>query len=192
MNDATAIVVPLNASPVWDEYACIQGCIHNHLPSQEMFYRHFYPVMMALVLRYTTDKDEAGTILNNGFLKAFKNIGSFRNEGSLEGWLRRIMVHAVSDHFRYKHPPKEILKDQPDDSNATQVLTPVAYDYNKLLQLLSKLPPATRTVINLFIIDGYSHKEISAMMGITVNTSKWHVAEGRKILQEQLKQYSHG
>ncbi len=142
--------------------------------------------MMAIVLRYTQDKDVACSILNNGFLKAFRNIQNFRNEGSLEGWLRKIIVHAISDYFRYKHPPKEILHDVVSDTANAIIPDHVAHDYKLLLKILNNLPPATRTVVNLFIIDGYTHKEIAGMMNISENTSKWHVSEGRKILQQQL------
>ena len=186
MDFSPVIAEPLQPSAAWNEQACLHGCVRNDIASQGQFYKHFYPRMMAMVLRYTQDKDEACSIMNDGFLKAFKNIQSFRNEGSLEGWLRKIIIHAVSDYFRYKHPPKEILHDVVPDAANLAMSQPIAYDYHLLLKLLSNLPPATRTVVNLFMVDGYTHKEIAAMMKISENTSKWHVAEGRKILHQQL------
>jgi RNA polymerase sigma factor (sigma-70 family) len=186
MDLSPVIADALQPTTAWNEQACLQGCVRNDIASQGQFYKHFYPRMMAIVLRYTQDKDVACSILNNGFLKAFRNIQSFRNEGSLEGWLRKITVHAISDYFRYKHPPKEILHDVVPDTPNAIIPDHVAHDYKLLLKILSNLPPATRTVVNLFIIDGYTHKEIAGMMNISENTSKWHVSEGRKILQQQL------
>ncbi len=170
----------------WDERSCLQGCVKGELQSQEAFYRRFYPTMMALVKRYTDDKDECTSILNNAFLKAFRKIGSFRNEGSLEGWLRRIVIHAVSDYFRYRHQPHEIPHDTVPEHASNNTSIDIPYDYQLLLKLFEGLPPSTRAVVNLFIIDGYGHKEIGSIMGISENTSKWHVAEGRKLLQQKL------
>lgn len=173
----------------FDEVACVQGCVQQKMAFQQQFYTHFYPIMMSTVYRYTNDKDEAVSILNNGFLRVFKNIGSFKFEGSLEGWVRRIIIHSVSDYFRYKKLPQEIFKeDLPEQKTINEVIE-CRFDYNILLQLLNQLPESTRLVINLFIVDGFGHKEIAQMLGITENTSKWHVNNGRKILQEKLMNY---
>lgn len=171
---------------VWNEHSCIHGCVHNDIVSQEALYRKFYPPMMAVVARYTSDKDEAMSILNNGFLKVFKNIESYKSIGSLEGWIRTIIIHSISDYFRYKHPAKEVSFDTLPSNDNYNVPPVIQYDYKLLLSLLEELPRATRTVINLFIIDGYTHKQIAAIMGISENTSKWHVAEGKKILQKKI------
>lgn len=186
MIPATLIADTTQFNAAWNEQACLQGCVRGDLASQGLLYKHFYPTMMAVVYRYTRDRDQVSSILNNAFLKVFKNIHNFRGEGSLEGWIRRIIIHALADYFRYKHAAKEISHDAVPDTNETNILQPLSYDYKLLLELLHKLPPATRTVINLFIIDGYTHREIAVMTGISENTSKWHVAEGKKILQQQL------
>lgn len=169
----------------WNEYECVQGCINNDRFQQEMFYRHFFPVMMGLVMRYSKDRDISLTILNNGFLKAYKNMDNFRNEGSLEGWLRRIMVNAVADYFksvksRFDTGYNEIMQDH------NNVMPEIKYDYDRLLKILNTLPTATRTVVNMFFIDGFTHNQIAAMLNISEGTSKWHVSEGRKLLMKKL------
>ena len=186
MDSLTALTGAGQSSPGWNEQSCVRGCITGDILNQENLYRHFYPRIMALVLRYTSDRDEAASILNNGFLKVYKNLHSFRNEGSLEGWIRKIVIHAVSDFFRYKHPSKEILHGVIPDIGHYDLKQHIPYDYQLLLTAFDGLPPATRAVVNLFIIDGYTHKEISSIMGISENTSKWHVSEGRKVLQQKL------
>lgn len=173
----------------FNEKACVQGCVQQKMQYQQQFYHHFYPVMMAAILRYTSDRDEAASILNNGFLRVFGQIHTFNFQGSLEGWVRRIMIHSVSDYFRYKHLPAEMPTDILPDTTATMPVGSV-YDYNKLLQVLNELPQTTRLVVNMFIIDNYTHKEIATMLRISENTSKWHVANGRKLLQEKLVSYN--
>jgi RNA polymerase sigma-70 factor (ECF subfamily) len=170
----------------WDESACIAGCIRNELMYQEQLYKKFYGVMMAIIMRYTQDKDAAVSILNNGFLKVFKHIESFKYQGSLEGWIRKIIIHAISDYFRYKHPPTEISHEVLPDKTDFSVNPSLNYDYQLLLNVLQELPPTTRIVVNLFIVEGYTHKNIAEIMGISENTSNWHVSEGRKMLQKKL------
>lgn len=187
MMDASTVTANIRQTDIaWNEQACLQGCVCNDISCQGQFYKHFYPKMMGLVLRYTQDRDEASSILNNGFLKIFRNIKSFRNEGSLEGWVRKIIIHAVSDFYRYKHPPKEIQYEEIPNTAIIEMPKHVTHDYKLLIKMLGKLPPTTRTVVNLFMIDGYTHKEIAGMLNMSEGTSKWHVSEGRKILQQQI------
>lgn len=172
---------------VWDEHACIEGCRKEDLLSQELLYRKFYGVMMALVFRYTNDKDEAATILNNGFLRVFKKIDLYSGQGSLEGWIRKIMVHQVADFFRSKKKIefKEIDKIENTLENAEQI--ELKHDYAILLQALQQLNSTCRLVLNLFVIEGYTYPQIKELTGINENTSKWHVATGKKQLAHYLK-----
>lgn len=141
---------------------------------------------MAMIRRYTNDRDKAIDILNNGFLRAFRKIGDYHQTGSFEGWLRRIMVHAIADYFRnaQETAKERSVGDLPEYSlysnDANQL------EYKELLLALHQLPPATRVVINLFIIEGYAHKEIATLLNISTGTSKWHVAEGKRILKEHV------
>lgn len=139
-----------------------------------------------MIRRYTSDRDKAVDILNNGFLRAFRKIGDYSHTGSFEGWLRRIMIHAIADYFRgsqgqiKEHSVGEIPEHSLYTADNNQL------EYKELLMALQLLPPTTRVVINLFIIEGYAHKEIAALLNISTGTSKWHVAEGKKILKEHV------
>lgn len=152
---------------------------------QEKLYYLFFDRMLAVIKRYTSDRDQATDILNNGFLRAFQKIGQYGQTGSFEGWLRRIMVHAVADYFRNRggQMKEQTVAELPGDIAATTTNT---LEYKDLLLVLQQLPPATRIVINLFIIEGYSHKEIAEMLGMSTGTSKWHVSEGKRLLQQYL------
>lgn len=166
--------------------ALLEGCRRNDRACQEKLYRRYAGTMMDTVRRYTSDRDTALHILNNGFLKAFQKIEQYAHHGSFEGWLRKIMTNTVAEHFRNnRHNPKVIITSElPEQIAKYDGHQPL--EYKDLLALLQRLPPATRMVINLFLIEGYTHKEIADMTGISIGTSKWHVAEGKKLLQRML------
>ncbi len=146
----------------------------------------FFDKMLAVVKRTFPDQDAAISILNNGFLRAFTKIGQYSGSGSFEGWLRRIIHHAAADYYREHKTQLDTAVPLPPHLPLADTHDPAAY--KELLQLLQYLPPATRMVINLFIIEGYSHKEIGVMLGISAGTSKWHVSEGKRLLKELLNQ----
>lgn len=164
----------------------IQGCVRNERSAQEKLYRLFYPRMMALVRRYIDSEVQAEEVLNNGFLRAFQKIQQYTFQGSFEGWLRKIVFHAVSDYVKQNmHYSEQILlieKDQYVYKDHADKLY-----YNELLQLVELLPEATRAVFNMYVMEGLSHKEISKVLNISEGTSKWHLSEGRKQLREKIE-----
>ena len=164
----------------------IQGCIRNERSAQERMYKLFYPRMMALVRRYIDQEMQAEEVLNNGFLRAFQKVEQYTFQGSFEGWLRKIVFHAVSDYVKQniKYNEKVVLveKDQFVHKDHADKLY-----YNELLELVQTLPGATRAVFNMYVMEGFSHKEIGKNLGISEGTSKWHLSEGRRILKEKIE-----
>lgn len=164
----------------------IQGCIRNERMAQEKVYKLFYPRMMALVKRYIDHEMQAEEVLNNGFLRAFQKVEQYTFQGSFEGWLRKIVFHAVSDYVKQnmKYNEKVVLveKDQLLHKDHADRLY-----YNQLLELVQRLPGATRAVFNMYVMEGFSHKEIGKALGISEGTSKWHLSEGRRILKEKIE-----
>lgn len=142
--------------------------------------------MLDMIRRYTNDRDTAMHILNSGFLKAFQKIGQYNYSGSFEGWLRKIVTNTIAEHFRSNRNKPEIIMTEKLPEHIAQYNGDHPLEYKDLLALLQRLPPATRMVVNLFLIEGYSHKEIAEMAGISTGTSKWHVAEGKRLLQQML------
>jgi RNA polymerase sigma-70 factor (ECF subfamily) len=145
--------------------------------------------MMNLCLRYTKNELDAKEILNTGFYKVFKNIQRYDPvQGSLYTWIRTIIINSCLDHIKVQQ--KNIQ--QTDLSNTTDVkIGPEIISKMKsahLLQLIRRLPPATQIVFNLFVIEGYSHKEIGMLLQISDGTSKWHLNEARKNLQKMIKE----
>ena len=163
----------------------MRGCVKNDRLYQEALYRRFYPVMMAMCMRYTQDKNLAMEIVNTGFLKVFKKLYTFNNNGSLEGWIRKIVYHALADHFKKKSSKVHFLEieqgNKPKDNYVLEGL--YAED---ILKLIDRLPDATRRVFILYAIEGYKHHEIGEMLAISTGTSKWHLSEARKKLKSFL------
>jgi RNA polymerase sigma factor (sigma-70 family) len=173
-----------------DLQALIEGCVKNDRRAQEMLYRKYYGKMMTTCLRYTYNQDDALEALNYGFFKVFKNIAQYTGKGSFDGWVYQIVRNAVLDNLRKRVKYAETAS--LETVEAYCVLIENAYDKMDaadLLKLLDTLPEATRMVFNLFAIEGFGHKEIGSMLGISEGTSKWHTAQARKQLQEQIKNH---
>lgn len=143
--------------------------------------------MMTICLRYTRNEDDALEVLHNGFLKVFKHIDKFdRLKAGLYTWIRSIMVHSAIDFIRQntKHNMQLEIGQATEpyvDSEAVDKL-----NAQELLHLVRKLPPATQTVFNLYLIEGFTHREIGTMMGISEGTSKWHLSQARRLMQKFL------
>ena len=142
--------------------------------------------MMALVRRYIDHTEQAEEVLNNGFLRAFQKIQQYNFEGSFEGWLRKIVFHAVSDYVKQNMKYSEKIMLVEKDEYVYKDHADRLY-YNQLLQLVQSLPGATRTVFNMYVIEGFPHKDIGKMLGISEGTSKWHLSEGRRLLKEKIE-----
>ena len=123
---------------------------------------------------------------DNGFLRAFQKIEQYTYKGSFEGWLRKIVFHAVADYVKQhaKYNTQIILVEK--DQLIKKDLADNLY-YDQLLALIQTLPSSTRNVFNMYVLDGYPHKEIADILGISEGTSKWHLSEGRRILREKIE-----
>jgi RNA polymerase sigma-70 factor (ECF subfamily) len=164
----------------------INGCIDNDRKSQEIFYRHFFPIMERMVRRYTRDEDKIIDIINNGFLKAFKNLDKYEYRGSFEGWLRKIMFHSVSDYMRVQsRDVKYLVFDH--EAKEPGVMPDSALYFDDLIRLIETLPDMNMRVFQLYAIEGFSHKEIATLLDINENTSRWYLSEARKELRLKLK-----
>lgn len=169
--------------------AIIEGCKQGNRVSQEKLYKRFYPKMMSMVKRYTNiyQYHLAEEILNNGFLKVFQKIDSYKFEGSFEGWVRRVIYHSIFDYVRqnmkYNEKVVFVEKDQLIDHDLTSNL-----NYKELLKLIQELPDNTRAVFNMYVMEGLSHREISESIGMSEGTSKWHLFEARRLLKIKIEQ----
>lgn len=141
---------------------------------------------MAIAMRYAIDEHEAADIMSHAFVKMFRSISSFdETKGNFHGWLKRIVINESLDHIkqRSKFSHQQIdTAGEPAITNAVIEKTDAA----AIMELVKQLPPATHAVFVLYAIDGFAHKEIAAQLKISEGTSKWHLSEARKILQQKL------
>lgn len=164
----------------------IQGCIRNERSAQEKLYKLFYPRMMALVRRYIDSEMQAEEVMNNGYLRAFQKIKQYNFQGSFEGWLRKIIFHAVADYVKQnaRYAEKVVLVEK--DEYVMKDHADKLY-YDQLIKLVHELPEATRTVFNMYVMEGLTHKDIGSLLSISEGTSKWHLSEGRRMLKEKIE-----
>jgi RNA polymerase sigma-70 factor (ECF subfamily) len=147
--------------------------------------------MMSMCIRYTRDEDKALLILNDGFLKVFQKIGTFRNEGSFEGWIRRLIYHTMADFYKKEKSYLRFIQFEPADERAMPATQTDSLEFEDLVRLLDRIPDRSAEVFRLFAIEGYSHEEIGEKMNISEGTSKWHLSNAREKLRLMLTNEQH-
>ena len=171
----------------------VEACALNNRESQKVIYSSFYGYAMAICDRYVSTQDDAIEILNDGFLKIFREIHHYKPAytdvvSSFKGWLRKIMVYTAIDHFRKYHKHQlvasldEVVYHVP--TAAEDAINKLSYD--EIIRAVQDLSPGYRTVFNLFVIEGLSHEEIAGHLGISTGTSKSNLSKARKQLQKIL------
>ncbi len=162
------------------------GCLNNDRKQQELLYRTLAPKMMALCMRYARDRDEAQDILQEGFIKMFNNAHRYRGEGSLEGWIRHIMVNTAINRYR-KLKPMVLVDELPEqNSYYGNGYNAHSLDMDDLRKIIQKLPSIYRSVFNMYAIEGYSHQEIGNKLGISELLSRTNLHRARTILKQQV------
>jgi RNA polymerase sigma factor (sigma-70 family) len=167
----------------------IVGCLNGSRRMQQELYNRFSPRMYAVCLRYAGNTEEAEDILQEGFVKVFKKLDSFRSEGSFEGWIRRIFVNTAIEHFRRKRYLMPVTEKEENtiEGKYLSVLDDLAA--RDIMALVQELSPGYRTVFNMYVVEGYTHKEIADMLGISEGTSKSQLSRAKVILQDMVKKF---
>ena len=163
----------------------IQGCIDNDRASQNRLYTRLSPGMMVVCLRYARSREEAEEILQEGFLQVFKSIKQYKGEGAFEGWVRKIMVNTALQKLRIRThlkpiPGSELIAETVADKD--YILPELSA--KELIGLIQQLSPMYRAVFNLYVFEGFKHREIAAELGISEGTSKSNLSDARNILQK--------
>ncbi len=181
-----------------DEKVLVEQCLKQNRNAQKILYDKYYKTMIAVCVRYLKSEDDASEVLNKAFLKVFAKLKQYRSEGSLEGWIKRIVIHTAIDSVRsnkayrnkFIHTKEFELYGLPDDEDISDSLpdNSPALTNEQIFELVKELPPATRIVFNLYVIDDFTHRQISEQLKISEGTSKWHLSNARKLLQEKIKQ----
>lgn len=165
----------------------IQKCKKQDLKSQEQLYKLYANKLFAVSLKYSRNYQEAEDNLQDAFLTIFKKIAQYKNKGSFEGWLKRIVINTALQRYRkqdvFQIIDEEALKEPEVEINDDQLSLPF------LLKIVQELPDRYRMVFNLYALDGFSHKEIAKIMSISIGTSKSNLARARKILKTKVEEH---
>ncbi len=164
----------------------ITGCIKEDRNCQKELYKRFAGKMMVVCLRYANNRMEAEDMLQDGFIKIFDNIAKFKREGSLEGWVRRIMVNTAINKIRSNKVRFEGIDDDHDDYQDHDRNVVDRMSEQDILGLINKMPQGYRYVFNMYAIEGFSHKEIADSLGIEEASSRSQYAKAKKYLQNQI------
>lgn len=171
----------------------LKSCINKDRRAQHSLYKECFSFLMRVGHRYTQNKEEAVSLLNMAFLKILTQLDKYNEEIEFEFWAKKIMINTVIDEYRKnkRYDEKFVVKDWSEEVGQNFYVdadrADKKYDLEEIMNLIQSLPNATRNVFNLFVIDGYSHKEIAEKMGISEGTSKWHLSEARKILVKKIE-----
>jgi RNA polymerase sigma factor (sigma-70 family) len=171
------------------EQELIKGCLAGTWAFQQMLYKRYAAKMLTVCLRYTTSREEAEDILQEGFVLVFEKMPQFRMEGSFEGWIRRIMVHKAIEQYRKVSRIYPVMNIE-DNENTMVSSEDVASTLNskELLQMIQELPPMYKMVFNLFVFEDMTHKEIAVKLGVSEGTSKSNLSDARTLLKKKINQ----
>lgn len=178
-----------SAEPTDDDL--IRGCRDNNRRSQEMLYRRYVRALYNLCLIYENDRDDAKDILQDAFIKIFKNIRNYDSDGSLKGWMKKIITNTAIDHFRKNHgesqfiPVENVVQLIADEEHVSSVL-----GREEIISQVNRLPSGAKMIFQLYAIEGYSHKEIAERLHISVGTSKSQISRAKHLLQQWIGGYS--
>ena len=165
----------------------IENCKIEDTKAQSELYKLFSSKLFALCLKYSRNYDEAEDNLQDAFITIFKKIEQYKNKGSFEGWLKRITINTALQRYRNEKVFDIINENTIEEVEIEVDEDSISIDY--LLQIIQELPDRYRLVFNLYVLDGYSHKQIADMLKITIGTSKSNLARARQALKQTIENY---
>lgn len=169
------------------EDAILQGCLQNSATAQKELYQRYSAKMLSVCYRFAHNREDAEDMLQEGFIKVFSQIHTFQNKGAFEGWIRRIIVHTCINHLKKNRKFNENV----DIIHASSIQVreesvPSIVQAKQVVECIRLLPIGYRTVLNLYAVEGYSHKEIAVMLDIEESTSRSQYTRAKQMLEEIL------
>lgn len=169
------------------EEAILSGCLQNDAGAQRELYSRYSPKMLSVCYRFAHNREDAEDMLQEGFIKVFSQVHTFQNKGAFEGWVRRIMVHTCINHLKKNKKFNESV----DLIHATgmqvrEESVPSIVQAKQIVECIRLLPLGYRTVLNLYAIEGYSHKEIAGMLDVEESTSRSQYTRAKQMLEDIL------
>lgn len=163
----------------------VHRCKKGERKAQELLYRQYAGVLFGICLKYSRNKTEAEDNLHDSFMTIYDKIGQYESKGSFEGWIKRITINTVLQKYRQQEYLSVVNENIPDEVTVESNYADIGLQ--SLLSYIQELPNKYRTTFNLYVLDGYSHKEISQLLGTTVGTSKSNLARARMLLKEKIE-----
>lgn len=163
----------------------IHGCRKGDRKAQEQLYRKYADILFGICLKYSRNRTEAEDNLHDSFILIFEKIGQYKSKGSFEGWIKRITVNTVLQKYRKEEYLSVVSENHEEEVSVESSYADISLQ--KLLGYIQELPNRYRTTFNLYVLDGYSHKEISELLGTSTGTSKSNLARARHILKEKIE-----
>lgn len=183
--DNRSFIIRLTKKPVTDK-ELIQGCIRENKACQRALYQRYAPKMMSVCLRYARHRLEAEDLLQEGFIKVFDNMYRFEFRGSFEGWVRRIMINTALKNYNKSSFKKERIGIHDYEGGSADPVIVAQLSREEIMAEVNRLPDGYRVVFNMYIVDGYSHKEIADQLGIGESTSRSQLVKARKMMQARI------
>jgi len=185
----TVKIVALNRSTrmekLYPEAEVVSGCQTKDPHYQQILYKQYYKKMYGVCLRYTDNEADAMDILQEGFIKVFQQIAKFEGRGSLEGWIRRIMIHQAIQHYR-KQSRYLMVNFENADIIEDKTCIVSSLSQAEILSYIQALPVGYRTIFNLYVVEGYTHEEIAKKLNIAPGTSKSQLARAKQFLRKRI------
>ncbi|MEO0405207.1 MAG: RNA polymerase sigma factor [Bacteroidota bacterium] len=175
-----------------DTAELIEGCKQKSRRHQDALFEKYSRMLYGVCLRYTKNGFDAEDVLQEGLVKIYKNIHMYSINNSFEGWIRRIMINTAITHYRknLKHAYHADIDDKPEAKVEDAPFGVSEFTQEELLNVINALPDGYRMVFNMYVIEGYKHKEIAEILGIDINTSKSQLSRAKKYLQKELLELS--
>ena len=181
-----ARVIPMSDTHI------VEGCCRNDRKSQRLLYERYFESLSLVCYRYVKDKSLVEDMVHEGFLKVFRNIKKYDGKGSLEGWMKRVMINYCLDYLRkQKRFPQQVELEAAGQQEINEDVLD-SLQANFILELIHQLPTIYRTVFNLSVIEGYPHKEIAKLISVKESTSRAYLTEAKKLIRKKLQQADAG
>lgn len=175
-----------------DDDSIIKGCLKNDRLYQEALYRKFADKMYRVAWTYAKDEDEACDILQEGFINVFRKLDRYKFEGSFEGWVRRVIINKALEHYRAKKRKEEVIREYNEHQSLSTDDLLSGIQAKELVNMVNHLPEKAAMVLKLYAIEGYAHREIADMMGISEGTSKSQLNRARGLLRAKINKIDGG
>ena|SRR5687767_4863997 len=170
----------------------ITACLKGERKAEYELYKSCFSYLMSICIRYTRNEDKAKEVLNIGFHRILMNLSKYKREAPFKPWARKVIINTLINEFKKEKVHHENIQyvetyyDNSDYSAMNEAVNKI--DASQIYAFIEKLPPASQQVFNLYFIDGYKHREIAEMLGITEGTSKWHLNHAREKLKVMLEE----